>query len=271
MRSLASFLGALLVGYGGIVVLVWAVQDRLVYFPERTLWATPRALGVGYEDIALTAEDGVRLHGWYVPAPKARATLLFLHGNGGNVSHRLEKIAIFLRLGLNVFIVDYRGYGASEGRPDEEGTYRDARAAWKYLTGTRALPASAIVMYGESLGGAVALNLAREHTPRVLIVDSSFTSVPALGAEVYPWLPVRWISRFRYAGEEAIANVRTPVLVIHSRTDEIVPFRHGERLYAAANEPKRFLPIRGGHNDGFLASGAEYADGIGAFLDAHLR
>ncbi|HKQ30847.1 MAG TPA: alpha/beta hydrolase [Burkholderiales bacterium] len=271
MRALASFVGMLVFGYAVLVALVWAIQDRLIYFPERTLAATPRALGVEYEEVSIAAEDGVRLHGWFVPAPNPRATVLFLHGNGGNISHRLDKLAIFRRLALNVFIFDYRGYGRSEGRSDEEGTYRDARAAWNYLTQSRALPASDVVMYGESLGGAVALRLALEHAPRALIVDSSFTSVPALGGELYPWLPVRWISRFQYAGNEAIAKLHVPVLVIHSRMDEIVPFRHGEQLFAAANEPKRFLEIRGGHNDGFLASGGQYVGGIDAFLAAHLR
>lgn len=269
---IGSLLLALALGYGAIGLLVWATQDKLIYFPESALAATPREYRFDYEDVTLTAADGVRLHGWFVPAPRpARGALLFLHGNGGNISHRLEKIALFRGLGFDVFIVDYRGYGRSEGRPGEDGTYRDARAAWKYLTVTRAIRAPRIVIYGESLGGAVAAELASEHEPRALIVESSFTSVPDLGAEIYPWLPVRWLSRFRYDGRAALARVRTPVLVIHSRADDIIPFAHGERLFAAANEPKKFLEIRGDHNAGFLASGAQYVEGIDAFLREHLR
>jgi fermentation-respiration switch protein FrsA (DUF1100 family) len=271
MRVLLSFVGVLTLAYAGIAAFLWAFQDRLVYFPANTLPVTPRALGIEHEDISLTTDDGVHLHGWFVPAPQARATVLFLHGNGGNVSHRLDKIDIFRRLALNVFIIDYRGYGKSGGKPSEDGTYRDARTAWNYLTRTRAIPVSRIVIYGESLGAAVALNLAREHPPRALIVDSSFLSVPDLGAELYPWLPVRWLTRFRYDSMNLIPQVRVPILVIHSRGDDIVPFHHGQRLFAAANEPKQFLQIEGSHNEGFLVSGDRYVDGIAAFLAVYLR
>jgi hypothetical protein len=261
-----SLLLAIALGYGAIGVLVWVMQDRLVYFPERALALTPREYKFAYEDVALVAEDGVRLHGWFVPAEQRRATLLYLHGNGGNISHRLEKIAIFRRLGLDVFIIDYRGYGRSEGAPGEEGTYRDARAAWKYLTETRALAPSRIVAYGESLGGAVAAVLAAGHTPGALIIESSFTSAPDLGAQVYPWLPVRLLSRYDYDARAAVARVRAPVLIIHSRADDIIPFAHGERLFAAAPEPKQLLEITGDHNAGFLLSGRRYVEGIDAFL-----
>ena len=268
---LTSLLGALALGVGVFGFVIWAAQDRLVYFPERELVTTPRVIGFAYEDVWLSTEDGVRVHGWFIPAPSARATLLFLHGNGGNISHRLEKIAIFRRLGLEVLIVDYRGYGQSEGKPSEEGTYRDARAAWRYLTQTRGLAASRIVVYGESLGGAVAAQLSTEQTPRALILESSFTSVPDLGAEVYPWLPVRLLARYAYSVKDSLARVQGPVLIVHSRDDEIVPFHHAERLFAAAREPKRLLAIRGGHNDGFILSGERYVEGLDAFLRTPLR
>ena len=268
---LTSLLAVLALGYGAIGLLVWAAQERLVYFPVRELAATPRAVGLDYEEVALTADDGVALHGWFVPAAAARATVLFLHGNGGNISHRLDKLAIFQRLGLSVLIIDYRGYGQSAGTVGEDGTYRDARAAWDHLTQTRQLAPRAIVVYGESLGGAVATRLAAEHPPRALIVESSFTSIPELGAELYPWLPVRWLSRIHYDSRTAIARVRAPVLVIHSRADDIIPFHHGEALYAVANEPKQLLEIRGDHNAGFLTSGTQYVEGIDAFLREHVK
>jgi uncharacterized protein len=271
MRVLLSLVGMLALAYAGLAVLLWVFQDRLVYFPAYTLSVTPRTLGIDHEDVSLATDDGVNLHGWFIPATTARATVLFLHGNGGNISHRLDKIDIFRRLGLNVFIVDYRGYGKSGGKPSETGTYRDARTAWNYLTRTRAIPESRIVIYGESLGGAVALNLAREHPPRALIMDSSFLSMPDLGAELYPWLPVRWLTRFHYDSMSLIPQVRVPILIIHSRGDDIVPFHHGQRLFAAANEPKRFLEIEGSHNEGFLVSGDRYVDGIAAFLAVYLR
>jgi len=270
VKTVLSILVVLALGYGALLLLVYAFQDRLVYFPFRELAATPRALGLDYEDVRLTTEDGVRLHAWLVPAPAARATVLHLHGNGGNISHRLDRIALFRELGLNAFLVDYRGYGLSEGRPSEEGTYRDALAAWRYLTEERGVSDASIVIHGESLGGAVASWLAARTRPAALIVESSFTSAVDLGAEVYPWLPVRRLARFRYPTAAHLARVRTPVLIVHSRDDEIVPFRHGEVLHAAAAEPKRLLVIRGDHNAGYLRSRAEYLAGIDAFLNETL-
>lgn len=266
MKHMLTVIAILLFAFGLVVLLIYALQDRLVYFPTRELEATPRALGVDYEDVWLTTEDGVRLHGWFVATPAARATVLFFHGNGGNISHRLERIAIFRRLGLNLLLFDYRGYGRSVGTPSEHGTYRDARAAWRYLTETRGLSPGDIILYGESLGGAVATHLAAEQTTRAVVVESSFSSMIDLGAEVYPWLPVRWISRYVYPSARNLARVHAPVLVIHSRDDEIIPFHHGQALFAAAHEPKEFLAIRGGHNDGPLTSGAQYLRGFEGFL-----
>jgi hypothetical protein len=193
-------------------------------------------------------------------------TLLFFHGNAGNISHRLDSIRIFADLGLDVFIFDYRGYGLSEGSPSEPGTYRDATAAWRWLTGERGLAPGQILLFGRSLGAAVALELATRVEPAGVILESAFTSVPDLGAAIYPWLPVRLLSRYRYDNLGRIASVRAPLLVVHSRGDEIVPFRQGQALFAAASEPKRFLELQGGHNDGFLASGVGYRRGLAEFL-----
>jgi len=257
---------AVALGYAGIAGWMYFSQENFIYFPDRVLTSTPARAGLAYEAVTFMADDGVRLSGWYVPAPNARATLLFSHGNAGNISHRLESIRQFHSLGLDVFIYDYRGYGDSEGAPSEQGTYRDAEAAWRYLTETRQLAPQRLIYFGRSLGAAVASQLATRHPPRALIVEAAFTSVPDIGAEVYPWLPVRWLARLHYPTREHLRSVRAPVLVIHSRHDEIVPFHHGELLYTVANEPKMLLEIRGGHNDGFLASGKRYTDGIEAFL-----
>lgn len=268
--ALLKLLGVLAGAYGLLLLLLYAFQDRLLYFPIRELAATPRALGLDYEDVHIVTEDGVRLHGWFVPAPAPRATVLHLHGNGGNISHRLERVALFQRLGLDALLIDYRGYGQSEGKPGEQGTYRDALAAWRYLTETRGAASTAVIVHGESLGGAIAAWLAARTNPAALVLESSFTSAAALGAEVYPWLPVRLLARHRYPTEAHLAAVRAPVLVIHSRGDDIVPFAHGEALYAAAAEPKRLLEIRGDHNAGFLVSRAQYLAGYQAFLDRAL-
>lgn len=266
MRMLASILATAAAGYVAIAGLLYLYQDRLVYFPERTLTATPTQAGLAYEPVRFITADGVGLSGWFIPAPNARGTLLFCHGNAGNISHRLESIRQFHQLGLDVFIFDYRGYGESEGVPSEEGTYLDAEAARRYLVEERQRVPARMVYFGRSLGAAVAAWLAIRHPPRALIVESSFTSVPDFGAEIYPWLPVRWLARLQYPTREYLQQTRAPVLVVHSREDEIVPFRHAEALYAAANPPRELLEIRGGHNDGFLVSGRRYIEGVDAFL-----
>lgn len=257
--------------YGIAALYLYVFQDRHLYFPYREIAATPDQLGLVYEPVTLTTADGVRLDGWFLPAPAPapRGVVLFLHGNAGNISHRFESLEIFLHLGFSTFIFDYRGYGRSEGRPTEQGTYLDAVAAWRYLTERRGIAASDIVVFGRSLGGAIGARLAAEHTPRALIVESSFISVADMAAQIYPFFPVRWLTRYRYPALEHLKRVRCPVLVVHSRDDEIIPFEHGERLFAAAHEPKQFLTIRGGHNDGFVVSGEDYIQGLDAFLARH--
>lgn len=256
--------------YLAFMGLLYVMQDHLVYFPMRAIAATPRDRGLAYEEVNLVADDGVSLHGWFIPAPDARAVLLYFHGNAGNISHRLERTALFQRLRLSVFIIDYRGYGRSAGRPSEAGTYHDAMAAWRYLTTQRGVAPEKIVVFGRSLGAAVAAWLATQTAPGALILESGFTSVPDLGAEVYPWLPVRWLARFNYPVKEYLTTIHRPVLIIHSREDDMIPFRHGQELYAAANPPKQFLEIRGGHNDAYFLTGPDYARGFDEFLRSHL-
>lgn len=259
--------------YVGVLAAVYFGQASLLYFPgipSRELTATPLDIGLEYENVTFTAEDGVRLHGWWIPHPHPRAALLHLHGNAGNVSHRLELIRIFHDLGLAVMIFDYRGYGRSQGKPSEEGTQRDGLAAWRHLTETKNIAAEQIVLHGQSLGAALAAWLAAHERPGALILESAFTSVPELAAELYPWLPARRLARFRYATREYLGMVRSPVLVIHSLEDEIIPYAHGQRLYDAAAGPKAFLTLSGDHNAGFLQSGRVYVDGLDAFLREHL-
>lgn len=258
-----------------LLLLLWIylTQERLLYLPdlpERALTVTPAAAGLPYEEVRLTAADGVELGAWFLPAAEPdRGTLLFFHGNAGNRGHRLESLKLFHDLGLNLFIIDYRGYGDSDGLASEPGTALDAAAAWRHLTGERGIPPGQIVIFGRSLGAAVALQLTGETWPRAVIIESAFTSVADVGAEHYPWLPVRWLARIHYDNLARVRSLDAPLLVIHSRGDEIIPFRHGVALHAAARGPKRLLEISGGHNDGFLVSGDGYRDGLAAFLDAH--
>jgi fermentation-respiration switch protein FrsA (DUF1100 family) len=257
------------IAYAVILLLVFLFQPRLVYFPqvERELTVTPRGAGLDYEELVLHTADAEALHAWWTPVPAARGAVLILHGNAGNISHRIEYLTMFNRLGYATLIVDYRGYGKSSGAPSEEGTYRDAEAAWRYLLETRKLKARDIVIFGESLGGGVATWLAAQYPPRALILASTFTSVPDLGAQVYPWLPVRLLARIEYNNLAHIGKIVAPVLIAHSRNDDIIPFAHGEALFTAAHEPKHFLALSGGHNDGFLFTRNEWVAAVGAFLE----
>jgi fermentation-respiration switch protein FrsA (DUF1100 family) len=269
MRWLATILGWGFAVYAGLALYLYVFQARYVYFPElpsRAVDATPADIGLTFEAVRLRTTDGETLDGWFIPAPQARGTLLYLHGNGGNIGHRLDPIAVFHRLGLNVLIFDYRGYGASTGKPSEEGTYQDALAAWNFLTNERRLEPAEIVLFGESLGGSIAAWLAARHTPAALMIYASFTSVPEMAQALYPIFPARSLARYRYETRASLASVKCPVLIMHSPEDEIIPFSHGQALFAAAREPKQFLELRGGHNDALLISRDVYARGVGEFL-----
>ncbi len=257
------------VGYALMVGLLAGCQSRLVYHPSNEQYQTPDDAGLTFEDVHLETDDGVKIHGWWTPARKPRGTALFFHGNAGNITHRVETLAILNRLRLNTLIIDYRGYGTSEGSPSEEGTYKDAEAAWDYLTKTRGIPAEHIVIHGRSLGGGVAVYLAEEHTPAALIAESTFTSIPDVAARMFPFLPVRWVCRIKYNSAERIAHVKCPVLVVHSPADEVIHYDFGKKLYAAAGQPKQFLEISGGHNDS-RASQQRYTTALDIFLAAHL-
>ncbi|MGD2082749.1 MAG: alpha/beta hydrolase [Chromatiales bacterium] len=276
-KTLLGVLGpALLVGLGlylALIGMLYFRQASMLYLPElpgRFPVADPLAIGLPFEGVTLRTSDGERLDGWLVPAEPRRATLLFMHGNAGNISHRLQSLKIFNELGLEVLIFDYRGYGRSTGEPTEEGTYRDAKAARDYLVRERGRSPHEVVLFGRSLGAAVAVHQAAGEPCGALIVESGFTSVPDLAAHHYPFLPVRLLSRFDYRSLARIGEVACPVLVIHARDDEIVPFTHAERLYAAAREPKAFLALEGGHNGAFLAQRERYARELGGFLERAL-
>jgi uncharacterized protein len=257
---------------GALAFLAMArFADRLVYFPSRVLdGGTPAALGLGYEDVELTASDGVRLHAWFVPAPGTPPVVLFLHGNAGNISHRLDKLAVFSELGAAVVLLDYRGYGRSEGTPDEEGTYRDADAAYGWL-GRRGVPAERIVVYGESLGGPIATDLASRRPLGGLILESAPSSIIGVARHHYPFLPVALFLSIRYDAAAKIGGVHSPLLIMHSPTDEIVPFSMAEDLYAAANEPKQLIRLRGAHNDNFMVAAETYRAALNDFLLRGLR
>jgi fermentation-respiration switch protein FrsA (DUF1100 family) len=274
VRALAILLSGLALIYVALGALLYLVQGSMVFLanlPGRALDAEPADVGLAYEDVQIDTDDGERLHGWFVPAAEARGALLFFHGNAGNISHRLESIMIFNRLGLDVLIIDYRGYGQSTGKPSEQGTYRDAEAAWHHLVRARGLEPDRILIFGRSLGGAVgawlAAQLADDEQPAAVIIESSFTSGADMARRLYPVYPAQLLTRLKYPVSDYVRRIGCPVLVVHSRDDEIIPFTMGQALYEAAHEPKAFIELRGDHNAGFWISREDYAAGLAEFLD----
>ena len=263
-----KFIFVVVASYSLLIAVVYFLQDRMLYLPNvpgRTLAMTPIDVGMDYQDVSIETADAVTLHGWFIVG-RSSEVLLFFHGNAGNISHRLDSIRQFRNLGLSVLIIDDRGYGQSGGRTTERGIYHDADAAWRYLTEDRGISAGDIVIFGRSLGASAASWLAAKHQPLALIVESSFTSIPDIAQELYPWLPARWLSRLSHATRDYVRDVRCPVLVVHSRDDEIIPLHHGEAIFASAHEPKTLLALRGTHNDAFLRDERAYIEGIRTFL-----
>jgi fermentation-respiration switch protein FrsA (DUF1100 family) len=244
--------------YLGMGLFLYYMQSRFLYEPVRQIPYTPAELGLDFEEVYFKTGDRLRLHGWFVPAPNARFTVLYCHGNGGNMMYFLDTVNFLNKLGLNCFVFDYRGYGDSRGAPSENGTYLDARAAYRWLTKTKGVTPQQIILFGWSLGGSIAAYLATKFKSAALVIENAFTSYPAIGQKFYPYMPVKWFARFNYPTIDYVRKVTCPVLVIHSRNDEIIPFELGLDIYDAANEPKKFVEIFGRHNDGLLISGETY-------------
>jgi hypothetical protein len=273
MRTLISLFSIAASIYVLLAVVLYLLQGKMVFLsdlPGRALTATPGDIGLEYEDVSLPTSDDERLHGWYVPATDRRGVVLFFHGNAGNISHRLDSIGIFHKLGLDTLIIDYRGYGRSTGKTNEQGTYLDAEAAWSYLINDRGIPADRIIVFGRSLGGAIGAWLGAQHTPAAMIIESSFTSGVDMARRLYPFLPVRLITRLRYPVAEYASRLDCPVLVVHSRNDEIIPFEMGRSIYAAVKQRKSFLELRGDHNNGFFISRHDYVTGLNSFIESVL-
>ncbi len=244
---------------------LWKNQAKYIYHPEKAWTATPDSSGLEYEDVTFRTADGLILSGWYVPAPNPRGTILFCHGNARNISADISVLAMFRQLGFSSFAFDYRGYGKSDGAPDEKGTYLDAAAAWDHLLSERGVPKEDLLVWGRSLGSAIAADLAVAKKPAALVIEASFSSLPDIAADLYPHFPVRWLVRYKYDVAARLPRLECPVLIVHSREDELVPFRHAERLFRAAREPKELLEIAGPHRG--LPYQEVYVKGIERFLD----
>ena len=250
------------------IAYVRFLEQTTIFFPSRQISMTPKDIGLDYEDVNFQTQDGQDINGWLVKSGVDAPTALFCHGNAGNMGDRLEKINALHGLGLNVFIFDYRGYGASSGRPSEKGVYLDATGAFDYLLGREDIHSRKIVAYGVSLGGAVAVEVALNRPAAVLIVDSTFSSGEDMGKIIAPFVPP-FLFSVKFASAEKISAVLAPKLFFHSPEDEMVPYRLGKKLFDAALEPKTFVDVEGQHNDVFMFSRLHYLKHINDFLESH--
>ena len=252
-----------------VLVLFTQLERRFIFFPSREVLFSPDQLGVTYEDVYFTTEDGLQLNGWYLPG-SSDMTWLWFHGNGGNISDRVGELAlIHHRMGVNLFIFDYRGYGRSQGKPSEQGTYRDTRAALKYLQGRADVDPGQIVYFGRSLGAAVAVELATVQPPLALVLVSPFASIRDMARQVVPLLPIHVLVPRMYDSISRIRQIQRPLLVLHGDQDTEVPPSQGRKLFEAANQPKRFQNIQGaGHNDTLAVGGQALWDALVSFLDS---
>jgi fermentation-respiration switch protein FrsA (DUF1100 family) len=247
-----------------LILFLRYIETRTLFYPIKEISFLPDQANLEFQDVFFKTNDFLKLNGWFIPCKNSEYTVLFCHGNAGNISHRIEKLRLFHTLGCNVFIFDYRGYGLSRGTPSEAGLYKDAQAAYKYLL-SQGILESRIIGYGESIGGSVIVDLAWRQKLKAIILDSSFSSVKDMIKYTYPLIPY-WVFSSRFDSERKIKSLKIPKLIIHSLNDEIVPYQLGKKLYAAASEPKDFLQIRGGHNSNFYESEGLMREKIGDFI-----
>ena len=244
------------------------IEKRSLYFPLRAIEVTPHDIGLEYEEIIVSTRDGVQISGWYIPSPSPRGTVLFSHGNGGNISHRLDKMKIFNDLMVNVLIFDYRGYGMSRGSPSEEGLYLDSEAMYGYLVHEKKVLPGEIIGYGESLGGAVIIDLAGRHPLGGIIIEGSFPSIRDMAKHYFPFVP-SFVYKTTFDSFDKIRKVASPKLHFHSMSDEVVPYQLGRKLFENAPGPKEFVNLQGGHNDSFLISGEKYSAALDTFIGGY--
>jgi hypothetical protein len=254
-------------------IAIMVFEEKFIYFPEKfPKGAYEQARSIpNLRDCWITSEDGVKLHGWFAPAESAKATLVISHGNGGNISYRYLLMRSLQRRKFNVLMYDYRGYGRSEGTPDEEGIYKDGRACFDYALTLPEVDPKKVILWGTSLGGAVATEVATRRPAAGLILESTFTSGKDVARILYPFLPVAPFMHSKFNTIEKIKALHTPLLIMHGDLDEILPFELGRQLFAAANNPKDFYEITGArHNDTFFVGGDEYFTRVDQFATSAL-
>ena len=242
------------------------LEQKGLYYPIKEMSQSPSKLGIKYEEVNFKTSDGETLNGWYVPVQNAKVTILYCHGNAGNICHRLHKVEFFHETGINFFIFDYRGYGKSSGKPHEKGLYEDVTAAYDYLISRSDIDKSKIVVYGKSLGGPVAAELCLRRKLSALILESSFASVTMRAHQLCPFLPMNLLITQKYDTVAKVKNIHIPKLILHGKNDEVIGFEHGEILFEVTADPKQFLPFEGGHNDEIYVTSFAYKEELKKFL-----
>lgn len=256
----------ILLSIGLFLLYIKYLENKGIYYPVKGIELYPSSIGLPFEDVFITTKDGVKINGWFIPQPDAKYTLLFCHGNAGNIAGRIDKIILLRETRLNIFIIDYRGYGRSQGRPSEHGFYLDAKAAYDYLLNRRNIKPEQIILYGESLGTAVVVDLASKEKVRAVILEGAFSSGRDMAGRIYPFLPTFFFSNI-FDSIAKIKKIDASKLFIHSRSDEIVPYDLARKLYDAAKEPKDFGEITGGHNTAPLDSKERHISSIASFIE----
>ena len=266
LRMLIGFILSLVAVLVILTALIYFFQDRVVFIPTDEIVLTPNEVNLPFEEVFIEVDSGQRIHTWYFPVEGAASTVLFFHGNAGNISHRVYTAQFLTSLGVNLLLVDYRGYGRSDGRASEAHVYADAKAAYDWLTKEKQATPGSIILFGRSLGGAVAVELATRVECGGLVVESSFTSANEMGKIMLPWMPTWMMTRFSFDSEHRITQVHCPVLVTHSPDDDLIPYEMGRRLFAAAPSPKEFIQLSGGHNDRVYYDSDIYVNGLQKFF-----
>lgn len=276
LYSVAAAGAVVLFIFTGGRLMLSAIERQFIYFPTRIARELPTPVVPAaevVEEVWLESDGGIRIHGLYAGAEAAFADLLFLHGNAGNLYDRLDNVRMLVESGFNVLIIDYRGYGKSGGQPSEEGLYQDGEAGYRYLVDERRVSPERLVIFGRSLGSAVAIELASRHRCAAVVVESAFTSAVSLGRLHYGWLPgliLRGMTQ-RFDSLSKVARLRAPALFVHGQRDGIVPVEMGRQLYEASPEPKRWYEIGGaGHNDTVMVGGREYFQRFASFVREHV-
>ncbi len=253
----------------GATLFLVIFEKHFIYYPAAAVDLTPKALGLPFDEVVIDVEPGVKIHGWFIKAATepSVATVLFSHGNAGNIADRIDRVQSLRSLGADFLLYDYRGYGKSTGDTDEEGTYRDGRAAYDYLVKSRQIDPGHIVLMGESLGCAVSIQVALERKAAGLVIEAPFASIAHMANAVYPFLPLGSFIRTRYENVKKIPQLKMPLLVIQGTKDEVIPVAQGRMVFDAAPEPKRYLAIEGAHhNDVYVIGGEGYRRALGEFI-----